>query len=172
MEVVLGGGGGNGQLSGAVTNVDTRAQQVTIQQSNGQAIAVAYDNQTRVVYTNQNSAITSLERGDQVTANVQSNGANGYYTDLITVVQPVQGSGTTTTGNGQVQLLQGIVRTVDQANGWFSMDVSGYGTLTVSLPYNVARTDMQRFQSLRSGDNVRIYGVFLNNTRVELRQFY
>jgi len=42
----------------------------------------------------------------------------------------------------------------------------------VSLPYNARSSDVNRFRNLRSGDNVRIYGVYLNNSRVELRQFY
>ena len=40
------------------------------------------------------------------------------------------------------------------------------------MPYNASRADVQRFQNLRNGDNVRFYGVYLNNSRVELRQFY
>ena len=49
----------------------------------------------------------------------------------------------------------------------------GGGTLImVSLPYNTTSADVDRFNRLRSGENVRLYGVYLNNTRVELRQFY
>ena len=44
--------------------------------------------------------------------------------------------------------------------------------LTVSLPYNLSTADTNKFNSLRSGDYVRLYGVYLNNSRVELRQFY
>jgi hypothetical protein len=51
------------------------------------------------------------------------------------------------------------------------MDV-GNATLTVTLPYNPRRVDVDRFNNLRPGDYVRLYGVFLNNSRVELRQFY
>ena len=54
----------------------------------------------------------------------------------------------------------------------FSIANGNGGTLIVSLPYNVSRADQSRFQSLRSGDTVRLYGVYLNNQRVELRQFY
>ena len=64
---VLGGGSGgsggsqSGQLAGTVRGIDTRSQQIAIQQSNGQTVAVNYDNQTRVVYQNQNYSPTSLE---------------------------------------------------------------------------------------------------------------
>ena len=44
--------------------------------------------------------------------------------------------------------------------------------MIVSLPYNVRQADVNTFNNLRVGDRVRLYGVFLNNSRVELRQFY
>jgi hypothetical protein len=162
---VLGGGGGQ-QVAGTIRGVDTRNQQITLQQSNGQSVALAFDNNTRVVYENRNYAVTNLEYGDEVVARVLNN--NGaYYTDSITVTRSVGGTGTTT---ANTQSFQGTVRQIDRQNGLFTMDVSN-GTVTVSLPYNVSSGDLQRFQNLRSGDTVRFYGAYLNNSRVELRQF-
>ena len=170
---VLGGTGGGNQVSGAVQGVDTRAQQVFLQQSNGQTIALAYDNQTQVVYQNRNYSVTNLERGDQVTARVQSTNNGGYYTDLIQVDQSVSNTGGTVgSASGNVQTLQGTVRQVDRTNGLFTLDVNNRSTIVVSMPYNPNRADVDRFNSLRSGDYVRLYGVFLNESRVELRQFY
>lgn len=166
---VLGGQAQASQLSGTVQGVDSRNQRITIQQSNGQSIAVSYDNQTRVVYQNQNYSVSSLEYGDRVTANVQATQNGSYYTDYVQVDQSVSTSGG---ASGNVQSVQGNVRQVDTRNGWFTVDAGNYGTLTVTLPYNPRSTDLSRFQSLRSGEYVRFYGVFLNNTRVELRQFY
>jgi Cu/Ag efflux protein CusF len=159
------------QVGGVVRNVDTRNQQITIQQSNGQQVSVAYDNQTKVVYQNQNYAVTSLEYGDQVTVRLQQTNNGGYYTDLVTVDQPVQTS-SGNTGSEAVQSLQGTVRRVDVTNGWFTLDASNNVTITVSMPYNPSRTDLTKFQNLRAGDFVRLYGVFLSNSRIELRQFY
>jgi hypothetical protein len=112
-----------------------------------------------------------LERGDRVTVRIQQTQNGGYYTDLVQVDQSVTSSGGGTT-SGNVQSIQGTVRQVDLQNGLFSLDTSNYGQIIVALPYNVSRTDQTRFQNLRAGDNVRLYGVFLNNQRVELRQFY
>jgi hypothetical protein len=168
---VLGGGqGGGSQVSGYVQGVDTRSQYIALQSANGQSVNIQYDNQTRVVYNNQSYPVTSLDRGDQVTARIQSTN-NGYYTDLVQVDQPVQGSnGSASSGN--VQTIQGTVRGVDTQNGLFALDVGTGTRVTVSMPYSPRRADMNRFQNLRQGDYVRIAGVFLNNTRVELRQFY
>ena len=168
---VLGGSGQNGQVSGIVRGVDTGAQQIVLQTSDGQTVGLQYDNQTQVIYQNQQYAVTNLERGDQVTARVQSTNNGGYYTDLVQVDQSVSGTTTGGTTSGTVQALQGNVRQVNTANGWFTMDV-GNATLAVTLPYNPRRADVDRFNNLRPGDYVRLYGVFLNNSRVELRQFY
>jgi len=167
---VLGGGAGQGnQVSGTVLGVDTRSQQLALQTSDGQRVNLAYDNQTQVVYQNQRYSVTNLERGDRVTLRVQETG-NGYYTDLVQVDQSVSSSGSA--GSGSMQAIQGTVGQIDLRNGLFSLDTRRYGRIIVSLPYNVRRADHRRFQNLRPGDNVQLYGVAMNNQRVELRQFY
>src|SRR3954466_10726171 len=67
---VLGGvlGGGGNQVTGTVQGVDTRNQQLQISQSNGQAVALQFDNNTRVLYQNRVYSVTSLDNGDQVSA--------------------------------------------------------------------------------------------------------
>lgn len=164
---VLGGGQAqSGQLSGTIRGVDQRSQLISIQQSNGQTVPVAYDNQTQVIYQNQNYSPTSLENGDRVTARVQANG-NSYYTDYVQVDQSVNGAGS----SSNLQQLQGTVRQVDRRNGVFTVDVNNYNTLTVTLPSSLSSSDVNRFNNLRSGDFVRFYGTFLNRTQVQLRQF-
>lgn len=164
---VLGGGQAQSeQLSGTIRGVDTRSQYISIQQSNGQTIPVAYDNQTQVVYQNQKYSPTALENGDRVTARIQANG-NSYYTDYVQVDQSVTGTGS----SSNLQLLQGTVRQVDRRNGLFTVDVNNYNTLTVSLPSNLTSNDLNKFNNLRSGDVVRFYGIFLNSAQVQLRQF-
>ena len=169
---ILGGvlGGGGSQVNGTVRSVNTQSQFLTLQQSNGQNVDLQFDNQTRVVYQNQTYSVTSLDPGDQVAARVQQLQSGAYYTDSIVVVQPVSNTGGTV-GGGAVQSLQGTVRQIDRNNGLFTVDAGGSVTLTVSLPYNATSTTVQRFNNLRSGDYVRFQGVYLTQTRVELRQF-
>jgi Cu/Ag efflux protein CusF len=171
---VLGGGTGQGnQVSGTVLGVDTRSQQIALQTTNGQQVNLAFDNQTQVVYQNQSYSVTNLERGDQVTARIQQSNNGGYYTDLVQVDQSASSSGGTYGGtSNNVQAIQGTVQQVDLQNGLFSLNTNQYGQIIVALPYNISRTDQNRFQNLRRGETVRLYGVFLNNQRVELRQFY
>jgi hypothetical protein len=169
---VLGGagqGGQGGQVSGYIQGVDTRNRQIGIQQSNGQTLVVAYDNQTQVVYNNQSYPVTALENGDQITARVQQLQNGGYYTDVVQVDRSVSGTGTVQSGN--VQLLQGTVRQVDPANGLFLLDATNGTRVTVQLARQLTRNDLDRFRNLRTGDYTRLYGVYLSNSRVELRQF-
>ncbi len=173
---VLGGGGmgqgQSGQLSGYIAGVDQRSQQVAIHQSNGQTITVSYDNQTQVVYQNQNYQVTALQNGDQVVARVQSGNNGGYYTDLIQVTQSVSNGANGANGAGNVQSFQGTVRQVDANNGSFVVDVGNGSAFTAYMPYRASSGDVSRFQNLRRGDLVRFYGVIDSNSRVQLRQFY
>ena len=166
---VLGGGGGS-QVSGTITGVNTRLQQIGVQQSNGSTVTLNYDNNTQVVYQNRNYSVTNLESGDRVTARVTNanNSNGGYYTDLIQVDESATSGGV----SGNVQQFEGTVRSFDRTNGLFSISTNNYGTLTVSMPYNPSQSDLNRFNNLRNGDFVRINGVMLNNSRVELRNFY
>ena len=166
------------QVSGTVQGVDTRNQQIALLQSNIQSVVLLFDAQTQVTYQNRNYAVTNLERGDRVTARIQATNDGGYHTDLVQVDESVSGSiGTVyrsngSSGSGTVQSLQGTVRQVDRSNGLFTLDIGNYNVLTVSLPYNTSQAHQNRFQSLRAGDQLRLYGMFLNNSRVELRRFY
>ena len=172
---VLGGQGQGqtGQLAGTIAGVDTQNQQIGVQASNGQTIALGYDQNTRVVYQNQNYQVTALERGDQVVARVIDRGNGAYYTDSIAVTASVQSaSGASGGASGSVRSLQGTVRQVDRTNGLFSVDLTTGQTVVVALPYNPRQSDVTRFQSLRTGDRVQFTGTYLNDTRVELREFY
>ena len=155
-------------LAGTVQGVDTRAQQVFIRTSDNQTVGVSYDDRTDVVYQNQTYQVTALEAGDQVTLRIQNATNGGYYTDRIDVTSSASGSGS----NANLQTVQGTVRQIDMTNGAFTVSTSNQGVITVTLPYNPRSSDLDRFRNLRSGDYVRLYGTYLTNTRVELRQFY
>lgn len=171
------GQGQQGQVQGTVRNVGQR--QISLQLTDGQQVALAYDQQTTVSYQNQRYAVSNLEPGDQVTAAVQQTQDGAYYVSAVRVDRSVQDSnggtgsgGASGAANERVQSVQGVVREIDARNGLFTIETNNRSQFTVSLPYNVSRADSDRFRTLRAGDQVRFYGVVLNNTRVELRQFY
>ena len=166
---VLGGQGQQQTVSGTILGVDTYARQIGLQTANGQQVALTYDTDTRVVYQDQYYSVTALERGDQVTARVQTSRNNAYYTDLVQVDRSVS---TSTGVSREIVSLTGTVQQLDRTSGWFLVRTANGGTVTVSLPYNVSRADEDRFRALRVGENVRVYVVPISNTRAELRQFY
>lgn len=155
------------QRSGTVQGVDTRSQTLFIRESDGTIRALQYDNRTRVVYQNQTYAVSSLERGDEVTARVQDTGNDTWYTDYVQVNSSASGG----TGGGTLYTLTGTVRQIDTYNGWFIIETQSSGRITISLPYNPRSADVTRFRGLRTGDRVTVQAVYLNPTRYELRQF-
>ena len=170
---VLGGGAPqSGQVAGTIAGVNTQSQQIGLTTTDGQTVGLLFDRNTKVVYQNQLYPVTALEQGDQVVMRVQTTQDGGYYTDSVFVTRSVTGGGSSTGGSANVQALQGTVRQIDRTNGLFALETGNGVMLTVSLPYNVSRADANRFTNLRTGEHVRIYGVYLNNSRVELRQFY
>lgn len=168
---VLNSPNGGQQVSATVSGVDSRAQQVFLRQQDGSILAVSYDSRTQVVYQNQNYSVTSLENGDQVTVRIQSSGNNTYYTDYIQVNQSANTSGTVNSGSGQLYSMSGNVRQVDRTNGWFTIDTQN-GTVTVQMPYNPRSTDLNKFNSLRSGDYVQLQAYYLSSSRYQLASFY
>ena len=156
-------------MSGTIQGVDTRAQQVFIRTTDNQTVAISYDDRTAVVYQQQNYPVTALESGDAVTVRLTQTTNGGYYTDRIDVTQSTSSS---SGSNANVTTIQGNVRQIDVTNGMFTLATSNEGVLTVTLPYNPRSSDVDKFRNLRSGDFVRLYGTYLTQTRVELRQFY
>jgi Cu/Ag efflux protein CusF len=117
--------------------------------------------------------VSNLENGDQINARIQSTQSNSYYTDSIAVTVPAQNGGTSIgSTTATVQQLQGTVRSIDRNNGRFTIDAGSNVTLTVSMPYQATNTDQNRYANLRVGDYVRFSGVYLNNSLVQLQQFY
>ncbi len=178
---VLGGlglPGGQSTVSGTVAGVNTRSQQVFINMDNGQQLAVQYDNQTQVVYQNQSYPVPNLQRGDYVNVQIQGTGNGGYYTSYIQVQQSVSSSGNYP-GNygtyggayGSYTTLQGTVRQIDYQNGAFLISQRNGATVWVTMPYNPRREDAQIFNSLRSGQYVRIYGQFTGGNQFRLSNF-
>jgi hypothetical protein len=166
---VLGGLGGpaaGSEVRGEIYTVDSRTQQLQIRTSDGQAVTLGYDSNTQVIFQNQRYAVANLERGDYVTARILQDNQGRAYTDLITVEQSVSD-----TGNATRQIFEGRVGSIDLQRGYFQLQMSNGVTYVVTLPYNPAPSDLDRFRRLRSGDLVSIEGSLLAQNRIELYRF-
>ena len=190
----MGGGMGgqqqNGQILAEVQNIDTRQGVIQLRTEQGQTGNVMFDQNTTLVYQNQQYPMTALERGDVAVFQLQQTQQGATYASHIEVRQSVQerngqtsgntgtygngngtyGNGSGTYGNTQRMELYGTVGRVDYNQGWFEVRTQS-GTATVTLPYNAGDATTDYFRRLRTGQTVRLEGTNLGNGRVELYRF-
>jgi hypothetical protein len=178
---VLGGQPAGGTDSGAVTaeirGVDARNRIIEIRTDDGQNADVRYDDDTRVVYRQQEYPVTALEPGDVVRMDVQRSG-NGYYTQDIQVQQSVQErqgeAGVFDSGpfdSDELYQVSGSVDQIDQTRGLFTLRTRNGEVVTVAMPYNATSSARDRFARLRRGNSVAIEGRFVGDDRIELTRF-
>lgn len=167
----MGGGAQGGQIRAEIDQVDSRSQRIHVRAQNGQSGSLLYDQQTQVIYQQQQYPVTALERGDLVVIEAQQTSGNELYAQRVLVEQSVQERTGGTTGSAQLRQLDGQVGQIDHQRGMFELRTQYGGVLVVSLPYNPARATEDRFARLRSGDSVRIEGEVLSDGRVQLVRF-
>ena len=174
---VLGGGGAQpasssvGQLVVEVQGVDQQNQQIQVLTEDGQRGPILYDQNTTVVYNQQEYPVTALEAGDVVEMRIQEI-QQGYYTDYVLVRQSVQDRGGTSGGGSSASLISatGTVRQIEYQRGWFDLETT-QGVVTVTLPYNPAAGTVSAFERLDRGDRVTIDGYRIATDRIELVRF-
>lgn len=163
--------GGASQVVAEVQGVDTRNQVIQIRTEQGQTGNVYFDQNTQVVYQNQQYPVTALERGDVVVIQLQQTQRNQTYASRIDVRQSVQDrGGRSGSASGQQVQLSGRVAQIDQNRGVFQMQTQ-QGTYVVALPYNPGAANADYFRRLRTGDTVRVEGTLVANGRLELYRF-
>lgn len=174
-----GGGAQQGQILVEIQGVDTRQQVIGVVTEDGRRGNLVFDSNTTVVYRQQQYPVTALERGDVAAIRVQETQQGALYASHVEVRQSVQersgqaapGTGTTSTGTALYQEASGTVGTVDTQRGWFELRTT-QGTYAATLPANPPAELVRSFNALRTGQNVRIEGVFLGNGRVELARIF
>lgn len=171
---ILGGvagpqGGQSGQLRVEVRGVDTQRQEIQVATEQGQTGAVRYDQNTAVVYRQQQYPVSALERGDIVLMQVQELAQGALYVSRVDVEQSVQDRGGAG-GSGALQQFSGRVGQIDYERGVFVLQTQS-GTLTVSLPYNPPQATVDYFRRLRAGDTVRLEATPIGTARVEIYRF-
>lgn len=172
---ILTGPGADGQ-AGVVTvevqEVRERQQQIIIRTQDGQQGPVLYDQNTQVVYQNQQYPVASLERGDVVDMRVHEV-QQGYYTDMIQVRTPVQErTGTTgTTPQQDIYRIEGTIGAIDTGGSQFTLNMTQGGAVQVVLPSGASAADRERLRQHRVGDYVRVEVRPLDQQRAELVRF-
>jgi hypothetical protein len=165
------GNGSRSEISGEVRSVNARLHEIEIR-TDDRTEVVRYDGQTRVVYRGRDDyTVTNLEAGDYVAMQVQTDGPGYLYTDLVRVRESVQERGGASSGRERFARVEGRIEYVDPRRGEFEIRDDSGRRVVVALPYNARRSDVDRLQSLRRGDYVRVEGKFLNPDRFELEAF-
>jgi hypothetical protein len=175
---ILGAAGGmpgagqqqQGQVTAEIQSVNTSQQRIQLRTQAGETGAVMYDQNTVVVYQQQQYPVTALEAGDVANFQLQQAANNNLYAARIDVVQSVQERTGQTTGGGQLYQLAGRVGGIDQNRGTFELQTQN-GVVLVSLPYNPGNATVERFRRLRTGDSVGVEGHMVAQGRVELTRF-
>jgi hypothetical protein len=175
---VLGGGqqpvGGteSGAVVAEIRGVDDYNHVIEIRTNDGQNADVRYDQNTRVVYREQQYEVTALEPGDIVRMDVSRSG-NEYYTRDIQVQQSVQERQGETGAFDPDALYQlsGSVQQIDYSRGLFTLRTSNDEVVTVTMPYNATSSARDRFERLRRGNSVAVEGRFVGEDRLELTRF-
>jgi hypothetical protein len=166
------GGTETGAVVAEVRGVDTRNQVIGIRTDDGQNADIRYDQNTRVLYRQQEYPVTALETGDVVRMNVQRSG-NEYYTQDIEVQQSVQErqGDTGVFDSDRLYQFTGTVDQIDQTRGLFTLRSRNGELVTVAMPYNATSSARDRFQRLRRGNSVAVEGRYIAEERIELTRF-
>lgn len=172
-DILLGGGGAGQPQSGSVTveiqEVREAQQQIIVATQDGQQGPILYDQNTQVVYQNQQYPVVALERGDIVDMRVQQI-QQGYYTDLIEVRQSVQErqGGTPGTAEPDVYRLEGTIGQIGLQESMFTLQMTQGGTLSVYIPTTAPASDRDRLRQYQAGDYVRVEVRPVGEDRAEL----
>lgn len=158
-DILTGGGAGQpagGNLTAEIQEVREQQQQIIVRTQEGQEGAVLFDQNTQVVYQNQQYPVRALERGDIVEMRIQEV-QQGYYTDLIQVVQSVQDrQGDTTGSQTDLYRVEGTIGRIDLGQWMFTLDMTQGGTVSVYIPSTAPSSDRDHLRQYQPGDYVRV----------------
>ncbi len=154
-----------------VQSIDNQQQTIYVRTEQGESGSVRFDQNTVVVYQQQQYPVSALERGDIATMQLQQIAQNQLYTPRIDVQQSAQErAGQSPTAGGQLWQLTGRVGPVDHQRGFFELQTSE-GSYTVVLPQNAGPATTDYFHRLRSGNTVQIEGTLSGNATIQLYRF-
>ena len=167
-----GGGGGQQQVLVEVQGVDTRQQAIQVRTEQGETGAVLFDQNTVVIYQEQQYPVTALERGDVVVMQLQQVDQNRLYTPRVDVQQSVQErTGQAASGStGQRYQLSGQVGQIDHQRGSFELRTQ-QGIYTVFIPQNAGAATNDYFHRLRTGATVSVEGTRTGADGINLYRF-
>lgn len=164
---------GEPDVTGTVERVDTSAHRLYLRSDGGERRTVTLSNDAQVFYRGREYPITRLASGDVVTMQIKRDQRGESYVDLIRIQEEAstdRGLREEATAPPRIETLSGTVQSVNRRDNSFELD-NQPNPVIVALSGNVRDSDRERFQTLRSGDRVRIEGRFIGRDRFEMLSF-
>jgi hypothetical protein len=158
-------GANQGQVAVEIRGVNTQQQVIQVATQDGQTGNVRYDQNTVVVYQQQQYPVTALERGDRAVIHIQDVQGTTYVS-RVEVTQSVQQQ----PGTSGVVQLSGRITQINHSGGTFVMQTSN-GNVTMALPYGAPQATVNYFHSLRVGHDVRLEAIPVAAGRAEVHRF-
>jgi hypothetical protein len=163
------------EIFAEIERVDTSSRLLHLRTEDNRDRVISYSSNARVLYHGRDYSIAQLERGDQVSMQLQQDGRGSSYTNLIRVQESSQDRNPSQAGDTgsstKIQTLDGRVEQLNIQLRSFAIRDHSSAPVVVSLPSNAERLAVDRFRALRNGDYVRIEGRFLDERRFEMASF-
>ncbi|MGE5216386.1 MAG: hypothetical protein ACM3SP_05200 [Chloroflexota bacterium] len=165
---------GQPDVVGSVDRVDLAARRLYLHPNGGESRVITYSRDAQIFYRGRLYPMTRLAPGDVVAMQMKQDTRGESYVDLIRVREESAGARDKRkdfASAPRIETLAGKVRSVNRRDNSFELDDRLGQMVSVALSENVRNSDRDRFQTLHSGDHVRIEGKFIGDDRFEMLSF-
>lgn len=165
---------GQPDVVGSVDRVDLAARRLYLRPNGGESRAISYSRDAQVFYRGRLYPMTRLAPGDVVGMQMKQDRRGQSYVDLVRIQEENAGARYNRkdfASAPRIETLAGKVRSVNRRDNSFELDDRRGQIVSVALSENVRDSDRDRFQTLRSGDHVRIEGKFIGDDQFEMLSF-
>jgi len=164
---------------------ETRAELLEVIPSRREIRVRADDGRDRVMPYNTDRITVTYHGWDYTVENLQSGDIIAFqtaprdssYIENIRVQEPVQARTSPAPiarplpPSPRSNVIEGTVERIQYDRGIFDVRTRSGELFTVSLPYSARAAEVESFRRLRTGDNVRLEGEFINRDNLQLNSF-
>jgi hypothetical protein len=159
---------------GAVERVDVAAHRLYLRSNSGERNSVALPTMRRSLTEAANFRLRDSRRAMSVAMQIMRDTLGESYVDLVRLREAARadrGLRDETMPPPHIEMLSGTIQRVSRSDDSFELENSLNKMVSVALSEYVRDSDRERFQKLRSGDQVKIDGRFIGRDRFEMLSF-
>lgn len=162
-----------GEIRAEILKISPANNELHVRSEDGRTRVLNYDlNRTIVTYQGRNYNVENLQAGDIIAFQTQP---RDDTVDTIRVQEPVQIRAVSRAGSAppalRREVVEGTVQRIDHERGYLEVRTPERRSVTVALPYNARKSEVDDFRRLRPGDNVRIEGEFVGRDTFQISAF-